>query len=142
MASEQVSNLRNPEIVYGLEDRPPVGESLFAAVQHFLAIIVGIMTPPLIIGNALGFPGETTAYLISMSLFVSGFATFIQCKRFGPVGSGLLSIQGTSFAFLGTIIAIGFDLKGKGLDDNAVLATIFGQFNVKGNPRLFRTFSQ
>lgn len=114
------------EIVYGLEDRPPFAASLFAGAQHFLAIIVGIMTPPLIIGNTLGFPGETTAYLISMSLFVSGVATFIQCKRFGPVGSGLLSIQGTSFAFLGTIIAIGFDLKGRGYDDNAVLATIFG----------------
>ncbi len=126
MANEQAVNQQSSEIVYGLHDRPPVGESLFAAVQHFLAIIVGIMTPPLIIGNALGFSADTTAYLISMSLFVSGIATFIQCKRFGPVGSGLLSIQGTSFAFLGTIIAIGFNLKGQGLDENAILATIFG----------------
>jgi len=126
MANEQANNQQNSEIVYGLDDKPPFGESLFAAIQHFLAIIVGIMTPPLIIGNALGFPGETTAYLISMSLFVSGIATFIQCRRFGPIGSGLLSIQGTSFAFLGTIIAIGFDLKAKGLDHNAILATIFG----------------
>ncbi|MCP4292218.1 MAG: purine permease [bacterium] len=126
MANEKTNKLENPELVYGLADRPPFGPAMFAAVQHFLAIIVGIMTPPLIIGNALGFKGETTAYLISMSLFVSGIATFIQCRRFGPVGSGLLSIQGTSFAFLGTIIAIGFDLKGKGLDENAILATIFG----------------
>ena len=126
MATEPTNTQLKSEIVYGLMDRPPFGESLFAAVQHFLAIIVGIMTPPLIIGNALGFDGTMTAYLISMSLFVSGIATFIQCKRFGPVGSGLLSIQGTSFAFLGAIIAIGFDLKGRGLDDNAILATIFG----------------
>ena len=126
MADEQTKKPLGSEIVYGLHDRPPFGESMFAAIQHFLAIIVGIMTPPLIIGNALGFPRETTAYLIRMSLFVSGIATFIQCRRFGPVGSGLLSIQGTSFAFLGTIIAIGFDLKAKGLDHNAILATIFG----------------
>ncbi len=126
MANGQATTQHDSEIVYGLDDRPPLGESMFAAIQHFLAIIVGIMTPPLIIGNALGFPGETTAYLISMSLFVSGIATFIQCRRFGPIGSGLLSIQGTSFAFLGTIIAIGFDLKGRGYDHNAILATIFG----------------
>ncbi len=37
------------EIVYGLDDKPPLGESMFAALQHLLAIIVGIMTPPLII---------------------------------------------------------------------------------------------
>jgi xanthine permease XanP len=34
------------EIVYGLNDKPPLGETMFAAVRHLLAIIVGIMTPP------------------------------------------------------------------------------------------------
>jgi xanthine permease XanP len=34
------------EIVYGLNDKPPPGETMFAAVRHLLAIIVGIMTPP------------------------------------------------------------------------------------------------
>jgi xanthine permease XanP len=126
MSKAQTPNHFESELVYGLEDRPPLFPALFAGAQHFLAIIVGIMTPPLIIGNALGYPPETVAYLISMSLFVSGLATFVQCKRIGPVGSGLLSIQGTSFAFLGTIIAIGFDLKGRGVGPDAVLATIFG----------------
>ena len=74
------------EIVYGLNDRPPLGETMFAALQHLLAIIVGIMTPPLIIANVLGFSPEMKAYLISMALFVSGIATFIQVKRIGPVG--------------------------------------------------------
>lgn len=126
MADEQTVSEQDSEIVFGLTDRPPIGEAIFAASQHFLAIIVGIMTPPLIIGGALGLPSEMTAYLISMSLFVSGIATFIQCKRFGFLGSGLLSIQGTSFAFIGTIIAVGFDLKGRGLGPEAMLATIFG----------------
>ena len=42
-----------------------------------------------------------------MSLFVSGISTFIQCKRFGPVGARLLCIQGTSFSFIGPIITTG-----------------------------------
>ena len=42
-----------------------------------------------------------------MSLFVSGVATFIQCRKFGPLGCGLLCIQGTSFSFIGPIIAAG-----------------------------------
>ena len=33
------------EIVYGLDAKPPLGEAMFAALQHLLAIIVGIMTP-------------------------------------------------------------------------------------------------
>jgi uracil-xanthine permease len=42
-----------------------------------------------------------------MSLFVSGLATLIQCRRFGPIGAGLLCIQGTSFSFISPIIGAG-----------------------------------
>lgn len=35
-----------------------------------------------------------------MALFTSGLATFIQVRRFWIVGSGLLSVQGTSFTFI------------------------------------------
>lgn len=38
---------------------------------------------------------------------VSGVATFIQCKRLGSIGCGLLCIQGTSFSFIGPIISAG-----------------------------------
>ena len=101
------------ELVYGLEDKPPPMESAYAALQHLLAIIVGIITPTLIIGGVLGL-GDRIPYLISMSLIVSGVATFIQAKRIGPVGSGLLSVQGTSLAFLGAILTAGFIVKGQG----------------------------
>jgi xanthine permease XanP len=114
------------EIVYGLNDKPPLGESMFAALQHLLAIIVGIMTPPLIIANVLGFSPAMKAYLISMALFVSGIATYIQVKRIGPVGSGLLSIQGTSFAFLGAIISIGITAKNSGASQEEILCMILG----------------
>ena len=38
---------------------------------------------------------------------VSGVATFIQCRRLGKIGCGLLCIQGTSFSFIGPIITAG-----------------------------------
>ena len=58
------------ELVYGLEDKPSPMESAYAAMQHLLAIIVGIITPTLIIGGVLGL-GERIPYLISMSLIIS-----------------------------------------------------------------------
>ncbi len=112
-------------IIYGLNDKPPVLDSIFAALQHLLAIFVGIITPTLIIGGVLGL-GKEVPYLISMSLIVSGVATFIQVKRIGPIGSGLLSIQGTSFAFLGSILAAGFIVKNAGGGPREILATIYG----------------
>lgn len=114
--------LDKSEIIYGLNDKAPILESLFVALQHLLAIFVPIITPTLVISGVLGFDIQTTSYLISMALFVSGVATFIQVKKIGPIGSGLLSIQGTSFAFLTPIIGAGF-IAGKGAES---LALIFG----------------
>lgn len=41
------------DLIYGVEDRPPFKDALFAALQHLLAIFVAIITPPLIIASAL-----------------------------------------------------------------------------------------
>ena len=95
------------ELIYGLNDRPPLRETLFAALQHLLAIFVAIITPPLIIAGALKLDIETPSFLVSMALFASGVSTFIQCRRIGGIGTGLLCIQGTSFSFIGPIISAG-----------------------------------
>lgn len=105
--SDMAINETPKGLIYGLEDRPPLRDTIFAALQHLLAIFVAIITPPLIIAGALKLDLETTGFLVSMSLFVSGLATFIQCRRLGAVGCGLLCVQGTSFSFIGPIITAG-----------------------------------
>lgn len=71
----------NTGLIYGLNDRPPVREAIFAAIQHLLAIFVAIITPPLIIAGALKLDLETTSFLVSMSLFASGISTFKTDRR-------------------------------------------------------------
>jgi xanthine permease XanP len=93
-------------LLYGLNDKPPVIDGLFVALQHVCAIFIPIVTPGLIIAGALKLDVPTTSYILGMSLFVSGIATFIQARTIGPIGSGLLSIQGTSFAFVTAILAV------------------------------------
>lgn len=115
------------DLIYGLNDRPPLRETLFAALQHLLAIFVAIITPPLIIASALRFDIQTTGFLVSMSLFVSGIATFIQSHRVGPIGTGLLCIQGTSFSFISPIISAGMLGMVNGKMDVALgLSYVFG----------------
>lgn len=115
------------ELIYGLNDRPPLRETLFAAMQHLLAIFVAIITPPLIICSALKFDLGTTAFMVSMALFASGVATFIQCRRFGPIGAGLLCIQGTSFSFISPIIGAGMmGMVGGKMNVEMGLSYIFG----------------
>ncbi len=66
--------------------------------------------PALLICRA-GLPAQDTQHIISMSLFASGLASILQIKTLGPVGSGLLSIQGTSFNFVSPLIMGGLALK-------------------------------
>jgi xanthine permease XanP len=95
-----------PKLLYNLNDQPPVKDALFVAVQHVCAIFIPVVTPGLIITGALGLDPKQAAYILGMSLFVSGIGTFIQVHRLGPVGSGLLAVQGTSFAFVTPILAV------------------------------------
>jgi xanthine permease XanP len=61
-----------------------------------------------------------------MSLFVSGLATLLQSHGLGPIGSRLLSIQGTSFVFLGPIISTAGLSMAAGASPRAALGIIFG----------------
>ena len=114
------------ELIYRLDDKPPLPQTLFAALQHLLAMFVAVVTPSLIICQALGLTVEQTNTIVSMSLFASGIASLIQIRTIGPFGSGLLSIQGTSFNFLGPIIGAGLAMKAGGSDTDAMMAAIFG----------------
>lgn len=87
-------------IVYGLEDRVPFGTSLLVGAQHVSAMVVGTITPPLLLASSLKFSADDTAYFISIALLASALGAFLQCRRRGPLGSGLLSVTGTSFAFM------------------------------------------
>lgn len=123
-ADEIIQPIKKTDLIYQIEDKPPFKESVFAALQHLLAIFVAIITPPLIISKALNIDAETTSYLVSMALLASGISTFIQCKRIGIVGCGLLCIQGTSFSFIGALTA---SFVGRqDMTSTAILGAIFG----------------
>ncbi|GAA6167723.1 uracil-xanthine permease family protein [Sessilibacter corallicola] len=113
------------DILFHLEEKPPVAQSITAAVQHVLASFVGIITPTLVIGSTLGLQ-EEIPYLLSMALIVSGISTFIQVKGIGPVGSRLIAVQGTSFAFLGSLITVGFTVKNRGGSNEEIIAMLNG----------------
>lgn len=87
-------------LVYGLEDRVPPGTALLVGAQHVSAMVVGTITPPLLLASALKFSPVDTAYFISIALLSSALGAILQCRQRGPLGAGLLSVTGTSFAFM------------------------------------------
>jgi len=119
---------RKPDLIYQLEDKPPFVAALIGAITHLLAIFVPMVMPALIVGTALKFPPEMTAYLISMAMVASGIGTFLQVNRFGIVGSGLLSIQSVNFSFVTVMISAGMAMKaGQAEPDfNVIISTLLG----------------
>ncbi|MEM7763155.1 MAG: solute carrier family 23 protein [Pseudomonadota bacterium] len=111
-------------ITYGLGDKPPFGFAALVGLQHLLAVFGGIVTAPLLIALGMQLSPTDTTYLISSALFVSGVATLLQVSRIGSVGSGLLSIQGTSFTFIGPLIYL-YSLKTAAFTSAEALGFVF-----------------
>ncbi|MEM1110454.1 MAG: solute carrier family 23 protein [Pseudomonadota bacterium] len=112
-------------IIYGLEDAPPPLARFFVALQHLLAIFVSIITAPLLICLGMGLDPLETSYMISSALVISGGATFIQVRKFGVVGAGMLTIQGTSFTFIGPLI-FAYTMLGDRYTSDEILGIVFG----------------
>ncbi len=91
---------RAPLLVHGLEDRVPLGTAILVGAQHVAAMVVGTITPPLLLANTLKFSADDTAYFISVAFLASALGAFLQCRQRGWLGAGLLSVTGTSFAFM------------------------------------------
>jgi xanthine permease XanP len=126
MSDTSLETESNAELIYGLHERPPLRLSLFVALQHVLAVFVGIVTPPLIIARALHLPEVDVSFLVSMALLVSGVGTMLQTRTLGAVGSGLLSIQGTSFVFVGPIISLAASVTAAGGSQRQALGVVLG----------------
>lgn len=121
----QPDSTAGSELLYALDERPRPLPALLAALQHVLASVVGIITPPLVIGSVLGLQ-QYLPYLISMALLLSGVGTLLQARRPLGIGAGMICLQGTSFAFLGAILAAGMTVKARGGSPQDILAMIFG----------------
>ena len=103
---------RDRQILFQLTGLPPAGATLSLALQHLVAMIVGCVTPAIIIANAVGLPQAQRVLLIQSSLVVSAVSTLLQLfpigrKRAGvQFGSGLPVILGVSFAYVPSMQAI------------------------------------
>lgn len=89
---------------FGLNSSMPLVLGMILGLQHSLAMLAGVITPPMLISTAANLSNEIREYLISTSLIVAGSLSCIQITRFHIyktpyyIGTGLLSVVGTSFA--------------------------------------------
>ena len=98
------------EILFQPRGIPPLGASVSLALQHLVAMIVGCVTPPIIIAGAVGLSQADQVLLIQASLVMSAVSTLLQLFPIGKYfGSGLPVILGVSFAYVPSMQAIAAD---------------------------------
>lgn len=100
--------------IFELNGIPKFQEALPLALQHVVAMIVGCVTPAIIVAGAVGgnsLSAKDRVILIQASLVVSALSTLIQLFPIGKkngftLGSGLPMIMGVSFAYVPSMQAI------------------------------------
>lgn len=94
-----------------VDTRLPAGQLLALGMQHVLAMYVGAVTVPLLVGTALGLSRADLQALISADLFTCGLATLLQTLGLGRyVGIRLPVLLGVSFVAVSPMISIGKQL--------------------------------
>ena len=132
----------DPQALFRDRGLPPVGVTVSMALQHLVAMIVGCVTPAIIIANAAGLTHTQQVLLIQASLVMSAVTTLLQLFPIGGrFGAGLPVIFGVSFAYLPSMQAIATGKGGMAAVAGAmivggVIATLVGLF-IKPIRRLF-----
>lgn len=97
--------------VFELNGVPSFGQALPLAMQHVVAMIVGCVTPSIIVAGVAGISAQDRVILIQAALFCSAISTLLQLFpfiKFGnfQLGSALPVILGISFAYVPSMQAI------------------------------------
>jgi solute carrier family 23 (nucleobase transporter), member 1 len=125
------------KVVYGIDDRPPLGKAIGLALQHVLTMFGSTVSVPLLLGPAMGMDGPQIAILISSVMLCSGVATILQAT----FGTRLPIVQGVSFSFLAAFFAI---IEYGGANDlaaNEIMQLIAGSIIVGAVFEIFIGFS-
>ncbi|MEU5212491.1 nucleobase:cation symporter-2 family protein [Streptomyces sp. NPDC020742] len=96
-----------PSPVHPVDEKPAVGRLVPAALQHIAAMYAGVVTPPLIIGQAVGLDTAGRTRLIAAGLLIAGLATLLQTLGLGTfAGNRLPFVNAASSAGIAPMLAI------------------------------------
>ncbi|GME78997.1 unnamed protein product [Ambrosiozyma monospora] len=89
---------------FGLDADIPILLGFILGLQHALSMLAGLSTPPILLAGYVNLDDDLTQYMVSCSLIISGILSAVQITRFHIpftpyyIGTGLISVVGTSFA--------------------------------------------
>ncbi|MBB3139186.1 uracil-xanthine permease family protein [Halomonas organivorans] len=100
------TNVNNTSI-FDFHGKPPFLKALPISLQHVLAMIAGVITPPIIIAGVVGSTPQEKLLLIQIAVLASGICTLFHLYGVWKFGARLPAIFGVGFAYVPTLIAVG-----------------------------------
>lgn len=116
----RLTALRRPD-AHPVDEILPAPKLALFGLQHVMSMYAGVIAVPLILATALKLSVAQSTFLISAGLFMAGLATLLQSLGVWKIGAKLPIVQGTSFAAVSTMLAVGTKAGGE-----QGLRTIFG----------------
>lgn len=114
--------------LFKLDGKPSFREAFPQAMQHVLAMLVGNITPPMLIASTLSLSAADETMLMQSAMIIGGITTLLQLFPVFGFGMGLPSVMGVAFAYMPILTMIGTQYG---------IAAIFGSQLVAGFASIF-----
>lgn len=122
------TNTSSSSELFQLNGKPTFGQAFPQAMQHVLAMLVGNITPPMLIASTLSLSAADQIMLTQAAMLIGGITTLLQLFPVLGFGMGLPNVMGVAFAYMPILIMIGTQYG---------IAAIFGSQLVAGFVSIF-----
>ena len=124
-----MSNLtQNNAELLKFDGKPSWGAAFPQAMQHVLAMLIGNITPPMLIAGTCGLSAEEKILLTQAAMIIGGITTLLQLFPVFGFGMKLPNVMGVAFAYMPILTIIG---------QQYGIAAIFGSQLVAGFVSIF-----
>ena len=110
------------------DGKPSWGKAFPQAMQHVLAMLIGNITPPMLIAGICGLTIEEKIMLTQAAMLIGGITTLLQLFPVFGFGMKLPNVMGVAFAYMPILTIIG---------QQYGIAAIFGSQLVAGFVSIF-----
>lgn len=122
------TNTSSSSELFKLDGKPTFGQAFPQAMQHVLAMLVGNITPPMLIASTLSLSAADQIMLTQAAMLIGGITTLLQLFPVLGFGMRLPNVMGVAFAYMPILTMIGTQYG---------IAAIFGSQLVAGFVSIF-----
>ena len=94
------TNTSSSSELFKLDGKPTFGQAFPQAMQHVLAMLVGNITPPMLIASTLSLSAADQIMLTQAAMLIGGITTLLQLFPVLGFGMGLPNVMGVAFAYM------------------------------------------